>query len=93
MSTTAEISRRGARAAVWAGLLILLAGAAPREPAIDPVLRVKLWMALFGIVSLGIGLIFAVILGAGAVRRRARERYSPPSAADQHRHTPPAGKR
>lgn len=91
MSTTAEISRRGARA-VWAGLLTLMAGAAPREPAIDPVLRIKLWMALFGIIILGIGLIFAVILGAGAVRRRARERYSPPSA-DQHRHTPPAGKR
>lgn len=77
-----------AHAVAWAGLSLLLAGAAPREPAVDAVLRIKLWMALFGIVILGIGLIFAVILGAGAVRRRARERYVPPSAVEQRRNTP-----
>lgn len=82
-----------ARAAAWAGLSVLVAGAAPREPAVDAVVRVKLWMALFGIVILGIGLIFAVILGAGAVRRRARERYTSPGAVDRPRNTPPAGQR
>ena len=75
-------------ALAWAGLLIVLAGAAPREPASDAVLRAKLWMALIGIVILGIGLIFAVILGAGAVRRRARERHVTAGAADQRRRKP-----
>lgn len=82
-----------ARAAAWIGLSLLMAGAAPREPGIDAVVRVKLLMSLFGIVVLGIGLIVAVILGAGAVRRRARERYVSPRAIERPRNTPPAGQR
>jgi hypothetical protein len=68
----------------WAGSLLTLGGAAPHGKTIDGPLRAKLWMAWFGIVVLGIGLLFAVMLGAWAVRRRARHRTAASRAISSH---------
>jgi hypothetical protein len=52
------------------------------KPALPPLLRAKMMLALLGLVVLGVGLVAAVVLGGWMVRRLARQRPAPSGPVD-----------